>query len=235
MRRRYQARLSGPMRDRLDMSCRLSHRRPRPAAATLSRLATVAARVATAAAIQAERQGATTPTCRRAEHRRGARIRRAPPALLDTRPVSSASRCVGCTVPHELPHHRRPCGSDVVRAGAPRRSAPPPAKGGSSMIGVVPAHRARPTMAPPAGGRASERDCWIALSLGAGHRPDRVRPAPGAPRARRGGMGAGPDASTGSVEPATRRRRALSGLHVTTRGAVARALERAPSGPAVAS
>jgi magnesium chelatase family protein len=57
MRRRYQARLSGPMRDRLDMivtlepvsSLRRAHHREDSAA--------VAARVATAAAMQAERQG----------------------------------------------------------------------------------------------------------------------------------------------------------------------------------
>ena len=57
MRRRYQARLSGPMRDRLDMIVTLEPtgtlRRARPSETT----ATVAARIARAAAIQAERQG----------------------------------------------------------------------------------------------------------------------------------------------------------------------------------
>jgi magnesium chelatase family protein len=57
MRRRYQARLSGPMRDRLDMIVTLepvgSLRRARRSEAT----DVVAARVATAAAMQAERQG----------------------------------------------------------------------------------------------------------------------------------------------------------------------------------
>jgi len=57
-RRRYQARLSGPMRDRLDMIVNLepvaSLRRARPCEDS----SVVAARVATAAAMQAERQGA---------------------------------------------------------------------------------------------------------------------------------------------------------------------------------
>ena len=57
MRRRYQARLSGPMRDRLDMIVELepgaSARRPISTEATSA----VAARVARAAAMQAERQG----------------------------------------------------------------------------------------------------------------------------------------------------------------------------------
>lgn len=57
MRRRYQARLSGPMRDRLDMIVNLEPvgtlRRSRQSEAT----AAVAARIARAVAIQAERQG----------------------------------------------------------------------------------------------------------------------------------------------------------------------------------
>ncbi len=56
-RRRYQARLSGPMRDRLDMVVRLEPvgtlRRARPSESTSA----VAARIARASAIQAERQG----------------------------------------------------------------------------------------------------------------------------------------------------------------------------------
>ena len=59
MRRRYQARLSGPMRDRLDMIVTLEPtgtlRRARPSETT----ATVAARISRAAAVQAERQGTT--------------------------------------------------------------------------------------------------------------------------------------------------------------------------------
>ena len=57
MRRRYQARLSGPMRDRLDMIVTLEPvgtlRRARRSEAS----ADVAGRIARAAAIQAERQG----------------------------------------------------------------------------------------------------------------------------------------------------------------------------------
>jgi magnesium chelatase family protein len=57
MRRRYQARLSGPMRDRLDMVVHLEPVGPRRRASPAEPTATVAARVATAAAMQAERQG----------------------------------------------------------------------------------------------------------------------------------------------------------------------------------
>jgi magnesium chelatase family protein len=57
MRRRYQARLSGPMRDRLDMVVALEPIRSLRRGAQREPSSIVAARVATAAAMQAERQG----------------------------------------------------------------------------------------------------------------------------------------------------------------------------------
>jgi len=60
MRRRYQARLSGPMRDRLDMIVSLEPVGTFRRARTSEPTATVAARIARVAAIQAERQGTTS-------------------------------------------------------------------------------------------------------------------------------------------------------------------------------
>lgn len=57
MRRRYQARLSGPMRDRLDMLVDLEPVGSARRLGTTEDSSTVAARVAVAAAMQAERQG----------------------------------------------------------------------------------------------------------------------------------------------------------------------------------
>lgn len=85
MRRRYQARLSGPMRDRLDMIVSLepvsSLRRGRSGEGSRE----VAARVATAAAMQAERQGAPNTEIPAAalDHRIGLTL--ATRDLLDTR------------------------------------------------------------------------------------------------------------------------------------------------------
>jgi magnesium chelatase family protein len=56
-RRRYQARLSGPMRDRLDLLVFLEAAAPRAATAHPESTATVAARVARAWCVQRERQG----------------------------------------------------------------------------------------------------------------------------------------------------------------------------------
>ncbi|MDQ4035224.1 MAG: YifB family Mg chelatase-like AAA ATPase [Chloroflexota bacterium] len=57
MRRRYQARLSGPMRDRLDMIVELEPVSSLKPDASVEYSSTVARRIATAAAMQAERQG----------------------------------------------------------------------------------------------------------------------------------------------------------------------------------
>jgi magnesium chelatase family protein len=57
MRRRYQARLSGPMRDRLDIIVELEPISSLTRDAAVEDSRTVAGRIATAAAMQAERQG----------------------------------------------------------------------------------------------------------------------------------------------------------------------------------
>ena len=84
-RRRYQARLSGPMRDRLDMIVVLEPVAARRRARHGEHSPTVAARVATAAAMQAERQGRPnadlSPACLDDRTGFGAPLR----ALLDTR------------------------------------------------------------------------------------------------------------------------------------------------------
>ena len=203
-RRRYQARLSGPMRDRLDMIVPLEPVAAAAAAARRSRPPTVAARVATGRRDPGRAAGDDrTPTCRRATSAMRSGFERAAPALLDTR-----GRQMGLSMRrlHRAARVARTiadlAGSTVVRPEHLDEALIHRPKEVRRVIGV--GSRPNAPHGAAGAGRARNRARLLDRAFaGAGHRPGRLRPARGPPRVRERPPGRpGPTELASSLGPA---------------------------------